>query len=178
MRGIFWPSCKKRSISYNDWVLWEDVMKVESFFESGRRDHWKEAILQSEWSAAPFLCRLIDEGRFFETLGEHSKLLLLTEGDELIAYCTFTDRDDIPETDLTPWIGFVYVFPKHRGHRYFGLLLQAIEQKAWEARIPKLYLSTNHVGLYEKYGFRFESMMTDMRGDPSRIYSKAIPARD
>ena len=153
-------------------------MKIESFFASDRRPHWLEALRNCDWSAARFLCKLIDEQIFFETLGEHSQLLLLTEGDALIAFCTYTDRDDIPETDLTPWIGFVYVFPKHRGHRYFGLLLQAIEQKAREARIPKLYLSTEHVGLYEKYGFQFESMMTDMRGDPSRIYSKAIPGRD
>ena len=33
----------------------------------------------------------------------------------MISFCTFAEHDDIPDTELTPWIGFVYTFPAFRG---------------------------------------------------------------
>ena len=36
----------------------------------------------------------------------------------------------------------------------------------------KVYISTNHIGLYEKYGCEFEGLMNDMDGTPSRVYVK------
>ncbi len=32
-------------------------------------------------------------------------MLLLTDGDELVSYCTYAKKDDIQPTDLTPWMG-------------------------------------------------------------------------
>ena len=95
-------------------------MEILSYFETEDRDHWYKEIGRSDWDGASFLQWLIREERFFETLGERSRLLLLTEGDELISFCTYSETDDIPDTELTPWIGFVYTFPAHRGHRNVG----------------------------------------------------------
>ena len=100
--------------------------------------------------------------------------MLLTEGDELISYCTFAEKDDIQPTELTPWVGFVYTFPERRGYRFAGRLFDEIERLAGEEHIPEIYLSTDHVGLYEKYGFEFRTMMNDMDGRPSRVYAKKI----
>ncbi|MBQ6164657.1 MAG: GNAT family N-acetyltransferase [Clostridia bacterium] len=150
----------------------EPELKVIGFFESGQREHWLEEIGRSDWSAGAFLCRLLRDGTFFETVGERSEVLLLTDGDELVSYCTFAEKDDIQPTELTPWIGFVYTFPAHRGRRRAGLLIDEVERRAKRENIPAVYLSTNHVGLYEKYGFRYETMMTDFEGNPSRIYVK------
>ena len=71
-------------------------------------------------------------------------------------------------------MGFVYTFPKHRGHRYAGLLFDEVECLAKERQIAEVYLSTNHIGLYEKYGWEFFGMMDDMDGEPSRVYVKRI----
>ena len=101
-------------------------------------------------------------------------MLFRSEGDELISYCTFAEKDDIQPTDLTPWVGFVYTFPKHRGHRYAGLLFDEVERLAKERQATDVYLSTNHIGLYEKYGWEFFDMMDDMDGEPSRVYVKKI----
>ena len=149
-------------------------MKVISFFESGRRCHWLSEISRSDWRAAAYLCRLIRDDRFFEVLGEGSRLLLLTDGDELVSFCTFAERDDIPDTDLTPWIGFVFTFPERRGGRCAGLLFDEVERLASEEGVGAVYLSTNHVGLYEKYGFVCKTELIDMDGNPSRIYEKTI----
>lgn len=41
--------------------------------------------------------------------------------------------------------------------------------------VPKdIYISTNHIGLYEKYGCEYRTQRKDMDGEPSRIYVKRI----
>ena len=152
-------------------------MEVISYHESGRKEHWLARIGESDWRAGKFLQRLLAEGTFRDTLGERSKVLLLTDGDELVSYCTYAERDDIQPTELTPWAGFVYTFPARRGHRYAGLLFEEITRLAEEEGAGAVYLSTNHTGLYEKYGFEYLTEMTDVDGEPSRIYVKRIPAR-
>ena len=101
-------------------------------------------------------------------------MLLLTDGDELISFCTYAQKDDIQPTELTPWMGFVYTFPDHRGHRYVGLLFEEIERIAKEEHTSEVYISTNHIGLYEKYGCDYMTQMNDMDGKSSRIYVKKI----
>ena len=149
-------------------------MEVISFYDSGRQEHWLEEIKRSDWGAGAFLHELLSKGKFFEAVGEGSRVLLLTNGDELISYCTYARWDDIQPTELTPWVGFIYTFPEHRGHRHAGLLFQEIERLAREDQVPEVYISTNHVGLYEKYGCDFLTMMKDMDGNPSRVYVKRI----
>ena len=149
-------------------------MKVAEYFETDNKEHWIEEIERSDWRAGAFLGRLLREDRFFDAVGEESRVLLLTDGDELISYCTFAEKDDIQPTDLTPWVGFVYTFPEHRGHRYAGLLFEEVVRLAKERQVREVYLSTNHIGLYEKYGWEFFDMMDDMDGEPSRVYVKRI----
>lgn len=147
-------------------------MKVINFFESDSKEHWLEQIKKSDWSASAFLYKLLSENTFFDAVGEHSKVLLLTDGDELISHCTFAQKDDIQPTDLTPWVGFVYTFPEHRGHRYAGKLFEEVERLSRARGISAVYLSTNHIGLYEKFGFEFYDIMNDIDGEPSRVYIK------
>ncbi len=149
-------------------------MQVSNFFEIDNKEHWINEIERSDWRAGPFLGRLLRNDEFFDAVGKDSRVLLLTEGDELISYCTFAEKDDIQPTDLTPWVGFVYTFPEHRGHRYAGLLFDEVERLAKERQVTEVYLSTNHVGLYEKYGWEFFGMMDDMDGESSRVYVKRI----
>lgn len=107
-------------------------------------------------------------------VGENPKVLLLTDGDELISFCTYTEKDDIQPTVLTPWMGFVYTFPQYRGHRYVGKLFLEIEKLAKAENVQDFFISTGHTGLYEKYGCEFYQMMNDIHGEPSRVYRKHI----
>ena len=149
-------------------------MKIINLFDSKDKAHWLAEIGRSDWRAGAFLKRAIEDGTFFDKVGEGSRVLLLTDGDELISYCTYSKIDDIQPTELTPWIGFVYTFPEHRGHRYAGRLIKAAVRIAKKERVPEIYLSTNHHGLYEKYGFDFRMIMTDTDGHPTRVYSRKI----
>ena len=154
------------------------IMRVISYFDSDRKEHWLNEIKKGDWGAAGFLHELLSKGTFFDAVGENSKVLLLTEGDELISFCTYAEKDDIQPTEFTPWMGFVYTFPKHRGHHYVGLLMEEAERLAIKDGVSKVYISTNEIGLYEKYGCVFETEMKDMSGELSRVYVKNIPTNE
>ena len=93
-------------------------MKVINFFDSDRQNHWLNEIKRSDWNAGQFLYELLRDNRLKELCGESTKVLLLTDGDALVSFCTYAEQDDIREPSLTPWVGFVYTFPEYRGNRY------------------------------------------------------------
>lgn len=152
-------------------------MQIIEYFSCGRPEHWLLQIGKSDWEAGRYLYELLSEKKLGEVLGESSKVLLLTDGDELVSFCTYAEKDDIQPTALTPWIGFVYTFPQYRGRRYAGELLQKIENLAEADKADAVFISTNHTGLYEKYGYTFYQMMDDINGEPSRVYRKRIEKR-
>lgn len=149
-------------------------MEVIEYFKCDRQEHWLCQIGKSDWGAGQYLYELLSQKKLNDAVGENSKVLLLTNEDELISFCTYSEKDDIQPTVLTPWIGFVYTFPQYRGHRYAGKLFQKIENLAKAEKVHDIFISTNHTGLYEKYGWEFYQMMNDMHGEPSRIYKKHV----
>ena len=149
-------------------------MDVFDFFESGRQAWWLEQIGKSDWEAGQFLLSLLREGRLKDLCGESTQVLLLTEGDALLSFCTYAEQDDIQPTELRPWMGFVYTFPAYRGRRLLGRLFEKVEALARGQGFPAVYISTNHVGLYEKYGCVFDRILNDINGEPSRVYRRDV----
>ncbi len=149
-------------------------MEIIEYFSSEDKEHWLSKIGESDWSSGKFLHKLLKNGELKNATGENTKVLLLAEGEELVSFCTFADMDDIQPTELTPWIGFVFTFPDHRGHRHAGKLLAHAEKLAKERGFGNVYISTNHIGLYEKYGYEFFEMMKDIDGEDSRVYTKRL----
>lgn len=149
-------------------------MQVIEYFGCNRQEYWLSQIGKSDWVAGKYLYELLSENKFKALVGESAKVLMLIDGKELISFCTYSEKDDIQPTDLTPWIGFVYTFPEHRGHRCMGTLFQEIEKLARADNVQELFISTGHTGLYEKYGYEFYQMMNDMHGEPSRVYRKCF----
>ncbi len=149
-------------------------MEIIEYFSSENKEHWLSEIGKSDWGAGNFLKELLETGKLKETVGENAEVLLLSEGEELVSFCTFADFDDIQPTELTPWIGFVFTFPKFRGNRHAGKLLAYAEKLAKKKGFEKIHISTNHVGLYEKYGYEFFKIMKDIDGEDSRVYIKNL----
>lgn len=149
-------------------------MRTIEYFSCDDPRYWLAQIGKSDWNAGQWLHRALMRNDLSYTVGKNPKVFLLTEGDRLVSFCTYTEKDDIQPTELTPWIGFVYTFPQYRGRGHIGKLFEHIEALAAKENIRYIYLSTNHTGLYEKYGFEFYQMMDDIKGEPSRVYRKLI----
>lgn len=145
-------------------------MQILSYYDTVKPEWWLAKIRESDWVAGQYLYQLLKEDRFRETAGEKAKLLLLTDGSSLASFCSYAERDDIPDTDLTPWIGFVYTFPEYRGRRLMGKLISRAKELAREDGFDTIYIATREEGLYEKYGAEFLSGMKDARGEDSSIF--------
>lgn len=148
-------------------------MEIINYFESENKPHWLAEIKRSDWGAAPTLVGFLENGTFFENLGD-GILLLLTDGDRLVSFVTFARNDCIDDRTLFPWIGFVYTFPEYRGHRYAGRLIARCEELARKHSVKNIYICTDHTGLYEKYGYEYKENRVDIYGGDSRIYVKRI----
>lgn len=148
-------------------------MEIIEYFSTENREHWLSKIKESDWGAGRYLYDLLKSQKLRSLVGE-ARVLLLTDGENLVSFCTFAEKDDIQPTDLTPWIGWIYTFPAYRGKRYVGKLLRYAETLAQEAGMKNIYISTNHQGLYEKYGYAFFKMMKDMHGEDSRVYVRQL----
>lgn len=149
-------------------------MTVINYFECKDKQYWLDEIRVCEWRAGQYLYELLSSGKLFEMTGESSQLLLLTDNEQLVSFCTLAERDDIPDSGLSPWIGFVYTYPKFRGRHCAGQLLKEAEAKAKLMGFKRVYISTTHIGLYEKYGYGLLTQMKDMCGEMSRVYVKDI----
>ena len=90
-------------------------MKIIEYYATDKKEHWLNEIKRSDWKAGQFLYELLRDNRLKELCGENAKVLLLTDGDAMVSFCTYAEQDDIREPSLTPWVGFVYTFPEFRG---------------------------------------------------------------
>lgn len=149
-------------------------MEVIEYFSTDNKKQWIEKIKKSDWRAGQYLYELLKDNMLKELCGKNTRVLMLTDGAELVSFCTLAEKDDIQPTDFTPWIGFVYTFPKYRGRQYMGRLLSEAEEIAFKEDAKYTYISTDHIGLYEKYGYEFYKTQKDMNGEVSRIYRKSL----
>ena len=151
-------------------------MEIVSYFESGNQAFLLECIEAVDWSAARFLAELLRKGTFDETLGGWGSLFLLMDGEKLVSFATFTGQDAVRDESLTPWIGFVYTDPAYRGHRYAGQVLAHAEAAAAAKGFRKIYIATDYVGLYEKYGYSYQENRIDCWVSDQRVLYKTLEA--
>ena len=145
------------------------VIREYSSMDEAEKRRVREAIRESDWRAAAFLHDLLQKGELRNRCGMNTRLLLGMEGETLAAFCTLADRDEV-DSPLTPWIGFVYTFPQFRGERRSGTLIDRACALAREDGFTRVCVSTNEVGLYEKYGFTFLRHDRDRWGGQTRLY--------
>lgn len=145
-------------------------MEIFDYFDNEQRI-WIDKTRACDWSAARFLADLLDKNTFHKLLGDGS-LFIMSDGEKLVAFCTLTQKDCINDDTLFPWIGFVFTSPEYRGRRYSEKLIKYACGKAQEQGFENVYIATDHIGLYEKYGFTYMESRIDIYGEESRIYCR------
>ena len=153
-------------------------MEIKELSELEDKQYWISKIKESDWRAGKYLADLLETNEFYEHCGSSSKVFLLTENTDLISFCTYAEKDEIPDTDLTPWIGFVYTFPQFRGKRRIGKLIEHIYRLAKKEEHNALYISTNQQGLYEKFGATYFCTLKDRWGEDTLVYKLTIVNKD
>lgn len=153
-------------------------MKIINYFEADNKAQLIDKIEACDWGAAKFLVSLLREDRFFEMLGGEGDLFIMLEGEELLAFLTLTRQDVIRDESMYPWVGFVFTAPQHRGNRYSEKLMKHAEKVAESKGFDKVYVATDHVGLYEKYGYVYQENRIGYWGDDSRVLVKSLKKKE
>lgn len=96
---------------------------------------------------------------------------LCLNGDRIVAGLGVVENDFHDRKDLSPDICAVYTDEAWRGRGIAGRLLDLAVEDLRSKGISPVYLVTDHVGFYEKYGWEFLCMVRG-DGDPeeSRMY--------
>lgn len=81
--------------------------------------------------------------------------LILVDGNTLIGFISIFPNDCDERKDLFPWYATMYVKKEYRCKGYSKILNNAILEEAKRKGFKRLYLKTDLVNYYEKFGATF-----------------------
>lgn len=96
---------------------------------------------------------------------------LCMDGEKIVAGMGVIENDFHDRKDLAPNVCAVYTEEAYRCRGIAGKLLGYVVEDCREKGISPLYLVTDHIGFYEKYGWEFLCMVQG-EGEPqmTRMY--------
>lgn len=96
---------------------------------------------------------------------------LCIDGEDIIGGMGVIENDFHDRKDLAPNVCAVYVNEDRRCHGIAGKLLNFVVEDQRAHGITPVYLVTDHVGFYERYGWEFLCMAQgDGEPEPTRVY--------
>lgn len=81
--------------------------------------------------------------------------LILVDDDKLLGFISLFPSDGEEENALYPWYATMYVKDEYRGRGYSKILNDAILKEARNRGFKVIYLKTNLINYYEKFGAIF-----------------------
>ena len=95
-------------------------------------------------------------------------------GDRIVAMATIMKSDYYPLPEVYPWISTLFVSETYRGKGICGQLIAHANHYAAVLGFQRTYIPTEHIGLYEKYGYRYVKNIVNYGGGIDRLYAKEI----
>lgn len=96
--------------------------------------------------------------------------VVLDPKNNIIAGAGVIENDFHDRTDLTPNLCALFVEEDYRYQGIAGFILNSVCADIKNMGINTLYLMTDHIGFYEKYGWKFLTTVTENEGTISRMY--------
>lgn len=79
-------------------------------------------------------------------------ILGLVDHNKLVGFISLLKKDGDCEVNLTPWYATMYVKKEYRGRGYSRILNDALLEKSKRLGYTKVYLKSNLINYYEKFG--------------------------
>lgn len=96
---------------------------------------------------------------------------LCLDGDKIIGGMGVIENDFHDRKDLSPNVCAVYTEEAYRKQGIAGVLLNMVVEDLKSKDISPVYLVTDHIGFYERYGWEFYCMVQgDGEPDMTRLY--------
>ena len=99
---------------------------------------------------------------------------LLKNDNKIIGCVGLITNDFISRMDLYPWLCALFVEEKYRGNNYGKILIDRCVEDTKKMGFENLYLSTDHIGYYEHFGFQYMAEGFHPWGESSRIYMRVL----
>ena len=145
-------------------------MKVISVRENPKIKNIAIEYFQSKWKSVLPIIYEDSINHCIDAINPLPQWYLLEKDDEIIGCAGLITNDFISRMDLYPWVCAVFIEQNYRGNAYFTLLIEKAKFDAKIAGFEYLYLSTDHIGYYEKYGFEYIGQGYHPWNEESRIY--------
>ena len=85
---------------------------------------------------------------------EWERVCVVCVNGKVAGFSIFAEKEELSEQyNFTSFIGFVFVDEQYRGRRLSEMMIQSIISYAKELGYDKVYIMSDEIGLYEKYGF-------------------------
>ncbi|MBQ0000940.1 MAG: GNAT family N-acetyltransferase [Clostridiales bacterium] len=93
---------------------------------------------------------------------------------KIVGIVSVMKEDYYPLPEVSPWVSSVFVSEEYRGHRISGKLIAYANDYLARLGFAQSYIPSEHVGLYEKYGYHYVSDITNYGGGIDHLYEKYI----
>lgn len=148
-----------------------EEFEIINYFDDDYQEYWRNEIQRTDWEMGIKLFDILSAESFKEIYGENSKLYLVTDGESLICYCAFMEKNPSISDEYNPWIGYLYTFDEYRGNGYMRELVEFVTGEIEGAE--KVYVATELDDFYEKLSFDFVKEIESSEGK-KKIYSKNL----
>ena len=92
----------------------------------------------------------------------------------IVGMVTVMKTDYYPLPEIYPWISTLFVSEEYRGNRIGAKLIDFANEYAKNLGFEKTYIPSEHVGLYEKYGYSYIKEIVNYAGGKDRLYAKSL----
>lgn len=101
---------------------------------------------------------------------ELPKCYMMLKDEDIIGFYQLVEQELIERKDLSPWITCVFIDERERGQYLSSKLLEHGRKITGKLGYSKVYLTTDHIQFYEKFGFREIGLDKFVWGRPTKIY--------
>ncbi|ULL16131.1 GNAT family N-acetyltransferase [Paenibacillus sp. H1-7] len=95
---------------------------------------------------------------------------LLLKNEKIIGFYQLIEQEFVTRKDISPWIAPLFIDENERGQALGAFLLAHARKIAGQLNYDKVYLATDHIRYYEKYGFREIGLDMFEWGRPTKLY--------
>jgi GNAT superfamily N-acetyltransferase len=92
------------------------------------------------------------------------------DDERVVGMVTLLKTDYYPLPEIFPWVSTLFVTEEYRGRRISQKLVAHAGAYAKELGFAQTYIPSTHIGLYEKYGYRYVRDIVNYGGETDRLY--------